>query len=228
MSLSSLFEILHLEPTLISLELVLLPEIHGVNVIQKIVTSTALDAAEKAPLIEATKKVLLHLQVSASQSYRRLLEVSEDPSFLTFDLLSSSTDLPSPSLTPQDVGLPHVAPPPTAAPSSFPAGGGFVGGRQQNQGARYAPAYPSYALNLPMTYDPSMMMGMSNLSVNNSWSPNLAPLVIGAGGQPSFGQAMGVPADQYGHSTPPTFSPTSDPFNPFAVSYQPFLETEEQ
>ncbi|KAL7416118.1 hypothetical protein BDY24DRAFT_413024 [Mrakia frigida] len=164
-------------------------QIHGVNVIQKIVTSTALDAAEKAPLIEATKKVLLHLQVSASQSYRRLLE---------------------------DVGLPHVAPPPTAAPSSFPAGGGFVGGRQQNQGARYAPAYPSYALNLPMTYDPSMMMGMSNLSVNNSWSPNLAPLVIGAGGQPSFGQAMGVPADQYGHSTPPTFSPTSDPFNPFA------------
>jgi len=67
-----------------------------------------------------------------------------------------------------------------------------------------------------MTYDPALMMGMSNLSVNNSWSPNLAPLVIGAGGQPSFGQALGT--DQYGHSTPPTFSPTSDPFNPFAVS----------
>jgi hypothetical protein len=46
-----------------------------VNVIQKIITSTALDAAQKAPLIEATKRVLLTLQVSASQSYRRLLEV---------------------------------------------------------------------------------------------------------------------------------------------------------
>lgn len=46
------------------------------NVIQKILTSTALDAAEKAPLIESTKRVLLQLQVSSSQSYRRLLEVS--------------------------------------------------------------------------------------------------------------------------------------------------------
>lgn len=71
--------------------------------------------------------------------------------------------------------------------------------------------------------DPSLMMGMSNLSMGNTWSPSMAPLVIGGGGQPSFGQAMGPGGgDQYLQGTPPTFSPTSDPFNPFAVSRDSF------
>lgn len=53
----------------------MLAEIHGVNVIQKILASTALDAAEKAPLIENTKRVLVALNVSTSSAYRRILEV---------------------------------------------------------------------------------------------------------------------------------------------------------
>ena len=159
---------------------ILSDQIHGVNVIQKIITSTALDAAEKVPLIEATKRVLIHLQVASSQSYRRLLE---------------------------DVGLPHVAPPP-GPPTTF----------AQRPGGRFGPGqsfYPPYGAN-PGMVDPSLMMGMSNLSMGNTWSPSMTPLIIG--GQPSFGQAMGPGGEQFIQGTPPTFSPTSDPFNPFAVS----------
>lgn len=73
------------------------------------------------------------------------------------------------------------------------------------------------------------MMGMSALSVSgNTWNPTTganmsAPIPRGIGHAGSFGQVMGgVGSDLYRQGTPPTFSPTSDPFNPFSVRLDTF------
>lgn len=57
-------------------------EIHGVSVVEKIISSAALDALERQPLIEATKRVLLSFEDVPSQAYHRILQVRRHPSLI--------------------------------------------------------------------------------------------------------------------------------------------------
>jgi hypothetical protein len=203
-------------------------EIHGVNVIQKILASTALDAVDKAPLIENTKRVLLALNVSSTAAYRRILEVRPpfERGFLT---ARTNRSLISFSLS-QDVGLPYTAPPPNN-------GLYRQNGRQTGQ---YPNGFNPYGLNLPvslaalfllrlpskrradppssyqMTYDPSIVNGLAGMSLSgDSWAlPNgLSPLLVQNGQFGQFGNGPG----EYGLVTP-TFSPTSGKVFPLLPS----------
>lgn len=150
---------------------------------QKILASPAVDA-DKPAFVAPVVRVLQKLNVSTSQSYRRLLE---------------------------DVGLPFVPPPPPSV-TSYGANVAFNNRQQLAPPASYAP----YGMPVPM-YDPSLMMSMNALQDGGGgggWaaggpSPvpsHLSPLLVGG---PQF--------DQFRSNTlSPSFSPTSDPFNPFA------------
>lgn len=170
-----------------------LAEIHGVSVVQKILVLAAAES-ERSTYVEATSRVLLKLNVSSSQTYRRILE---------------------------EVDLPFIPPPPPPVTSY---GANTAYNSRQHFAPPQLPAsssslppqapYAPYNVGVPM-YDSSLMMGMSTIAARadggwgaSSMASHLQPLLVG-----------GAHMDQFRtNSLSPTFSPTSDPFNPFAGS----------
>jgi hypothetical protein len=166
-------------------------EIHGVSVVQKILALAATET-DRPAYVEATTRVLTKLNVSTSQTYRRILE---------------------------EVGLPFVPPPPPAV-SSYSANIAYSNRQQfappppsQLSAPSSLPPevpYPLYGAGVSM-YDSSLMMGMNTIATADGWAASpmashLQPLLVG-----------GAHMDQFRTNTlSPTFSPTSDPFNPFA------------
>ncbi|CDZ97178.1 RNA-binding protein (contains RRM and Pumilio-like repeats) [Phaffia rhodozyma] len=111
----------------------------------------------------------------------------------------------------QAVGLPHSMSPKVSAQTY---GGMHTPRSQPGPSSSYANlnAFP-YGLNLPVMYDhnrPSPMQGMNGGNWPSAMPSTLQPLMLGSMPQ----------IDSFRSIASPTFSPTSDPFNPFATYAQ--------
>ncbi|RDX48308.1 hypothetical protein OH76DRAFT_665531 [Lentinus brumalis] len=163
-------------------------QVNGVAVVHKILTSPFVDPAQRPSYVEATKRVLIELKVIATQAYRRLIE---------------------------EVGLPVPNLQPTYS-TNIPQPSGKSKYNQQNQyGMPGLPAgYPSSDQGLQ-----SMMAALQMGGQNAASAPPRLQI------DPAYGQngAAAPPPQQQqqqrgGRSNPSSaFSPSSDPFNPFAV-----------
>ena len=189
-------------------------QVNGVAVVQKILSSTFIDPADKDVYVEATKRVLTELKVVATQAYRRLIE---------------------------DLGMPvplYAAGSPYSA--SSPSGKGKFGQHGLGSPQQQTPTYtiPGMPLGYTTANDPALATMMANLQLGPNGGPNAnqmqahqqqIQLQVNPGYPPSpisGGGPLTAGAPQRrlgGHGqlmAPPnsaaTFSP-SDPFNPFVA-----------
>ncbi|KZT54566.1 hypothetical protein CALCODRAFT_499618 [Calocera cornea HHB12733] len=174
---------------------VLSDQVNGVATIHKIVTSAFIDPNERAVYMDATKRVLIELKATGTQAYRRLVE---------------------------EVGLPVTA---TPAPPFL--SGSQSSKTQQSQGGQTRVANGS-GQTTPMGYagpaDPSYISAFQAMQLQGAGSP-LGYMT--ANGLPTSPQSriqldpryQQMPAIQAVTSqmANPTFSPSTDPFNPFAL-----------
>jgi protein JSN1 len=162
-------------------------QVNGVAVVHKILTSPFIDPSQKPTYVEATKRVLIELKVIATQAYRRLIE---------------EVGLPVPNLQPTyTTNIPQ--PTKRVSPNNFAMPGLPAG-------------YPSSDQGLA-----SMMAALQMGGQNPSAAPPRLQI------DPAYGQQQGQPQPQgqqvnngRGGRVPnpsSTFSPSSDPFNPFAL-----------
>lgn len=168
-------------------------QVNGVTVVHKILSSQFIDPAERPAFLEATKRVLIEIKASPTQAYRRLME---------------------------EVGIPIPA-----VPQHYPVsmGNGPNGRSQSNSGTPYgAPAgIHSGYISDKDAGGLTPMMGAMNLSNNHQGSSPMQGYQMlnqqggyQAGGQMGNNQGRGVGRSM---ASPGTFSPNSDPFNPFSV-----------
>lgn len=167
-------------------------QVNGVAVVHKILTSPFVDPAQRPAYIEATKRVLIELKVIATQAYRRLIE---------------EVGLPIPNLQP-----------------TFPNGSTSTPGPKP----KFNSSSSSYGMpSLPSGYsahDQNLASMMAALQMGGQ-NPQSGPpqLSIDPGYQTNNNhghnqhQNMHTPRSARGSHPASTFSPASDPFNPFAL-----------
>lgn len=163
-------------------------QVNGVSVVHKILGSQFIDPAEKPQYLEATKRVLIELKASPTQSYRRLME---------------------------EVGIP------VPAFQQFPPMG--TGTNSQPRSAQHSTATTPYGQPMAlqggyMGEDHGLAPMMAGLSMNQGGhSPNMG--FIPHQLPPQQGQYNNATGQgpRRGVGSPGTFSPNSDPFNPFAM-----------
>jgi len=175
-------------------------QVNGVTVIHKVLTSSYIDPVEKPAYLEATKRVLIELKVIATQAYRRLIE---------------EVGLPIPNFQPQ-----------------------YTSNIPQPLGLKQKPISPSNAFggmpSLSAYGAPDLTSMMAAMQLNNAGGQLMSPLTTQSGGAPP--QLQINPAFNQGGSTrtqmrnatsqsAAAFSPTSDPFNPFAMRSPEFSGT---
>ncbi|GJJ12180.1 hypothetical protein Clacol_006421 [Clathrus columnatus] len=163
-------------------------QVNGVAVIHKVLTSVFIDPADKPSFLEATKRVLIELKVIATQAYRRLIE---------------EVGLPIPSFQPQySTNIPQ--------PKQKATNTGVL-----------SPTSP-YNLSLATgfnTADPPSLASMMAALQLQSPSGVMSP-VVSQNGPPQLQINPNYQTGNRMRSAAPSsgaFSPTSDPFNPFAL-----------
>jgi protein JSN1 len=169
-------------------------QVNGVAVVQKILSSAFIDPQERAGFMEATKRVLIEIKASPTQAYRKLME---------------------------DVGIPIPNVPQHYPPTSM--GSGPNSRSHSNNGTPYG---GSVGLHSHYTGDKEAggltpIMGTMNLSGGGyphqgvpspmQGYQNLGPQGYGGAGGQGGVQGRGPG----GRTAVSTFSPNSDPFNPF-------------
>ncbi|KAF9519917.1 hypothetical protein BS47DRAFT_1370625 [Hydnum rufescens UP504] len=180
-------------------------QINGVAVVHKILQSPYLDPAQRPTYLEATKRVLVDLKVTSAQAYRRLIEEVglPLPSFATsFGTVNGATG----SSKKASSGGPHSAF--TAQNSNY---GGYNSDMVNSEPSLASVIASAQALQLQ---GPTLVNGVgpshNGLSQGGpSLSNGLPQLHV----NPSYGQNI-PPGQQLPTST---FSPSSDPFNPFSI-----------
>jgi protein JSN1 len=174
-------------------------QVNGVAVVHKILSSTFIDPKEKSSYMEATKRVLIEIKASPTQAYRRLMEEVGIP------IPNVPQSFPPVSMGSGPNSRSHSN---TGTPYGAPIGlqSGYISDRDA---AGLTPMMGSMALSPPGNIgQPSPMQGYQMLGQQGYM--NSPPQ--GGGGN----QGRGGPGGRQGPS-PGTFSPNSDPFNPFAV-----------
>jgi len=166
-------------------------QVNGVSVVHKVLTSSYIDQAERPTYLEATKRVLIELKVIATQAYRRLIE---------------EVGLQVPSFSPQyGTNIPQPV-----KQKSLPSNG--FGG-----------------MSMPGLYgstpDPGLLSMMAAMQLNHHPAGQVMPspsaggplpqlqINPGLGQSPNTSRLRNASAAQNAAA----FSPTSDPFNPFAL-----------
>ncbi|KAG8819286.1 hypothetical protein FRC19_009978 [Serendipita sp. 401] len=172
-------------------------QVNGVSVVHKILNSTFIDSQERASYTEATKRVLIEIKATPTQAYRKLME---------------------------EVGIPV-----NSIPQHFPPGSGMMGSgpnsrSHSNTGTPYgAPVglHSGYGSDKEAGVLTPMMgaMSLSGGGHQSQGGPSLMqgyqPLGQGMYGGPAVNQGRGP--NTRGLASPGTFSPNSDPFNPFSL-----------
>lgn len=162
-------------------------QVNGVAVVHKVLTSASLDPADKPAFLEATKRVLIELKVIATQAYRRLIEEVGLP--IPSFQSQYSTNIPQPKQKTMNSSATTVSP---TSPYNLAPG--------------FNTADPSLA---------SMMAALQLQSPGGVMSPMLPQ-----GGPPPLQINPNYQAGNRMRSAAPSsgaFSPSSDPFNPFAL-----------
>lgn len=163
-------------------------QVNGVAVVHKILTSPFVDPSDRPRYVDATKRVLIELKVIATQAYRRLIE---------------EVGLPVPNLQPT-YSATNIAQPTKTKYTS-----------QSNFGVPGLPAgYPSTDQGLA-----SMMAALQMGGQNAAAAPPRLQIDPGYSGQPQQQQQQQQNGGARARtSNPPSaFSPSTDPFNPFAL-----------
>ncbi|KAG8849296.1 hypothetical protein FRB91_010067 [Serendipita sp. 411] len=172
-------------------------QVNGVSVVHKILNSTFIDSQERASYTEATKRVLIEIKATPTQAYRKLME---------------------------EVGIPV-----NSIPQHFPPGSGMMGSgpnsrSHSNTGTPYgAPVglHSGYGSDkeagvlTPMMGAMSLSGGGHQSQGGPSPMQGYQPLGQGMYGGPAVNQGRGP--NTRGLASPGTFSPNSDPFNPFSL-----------
>jgi hypothetical protein len=179
-------------------------QINGVAVVHKILQSPYLDPTQRPSYLEATKRVLVDLKVTSAQAYRRLIEEVglPLPSFATsFGTVNGANG----SSKKASSGGPH---------SAFTAQNSNYGGYNSDM----VNSEPSLASVIAST----QALQLQGPTLVNGVGPSHNGLSQGG---PSL--SNGLPqlhVNSYGQNIPPgqqlstsTFSPSSDPFNPFSI-----------
>ncbi|KZS99011.1 hypothetical protein SISNIDRAFT_480598 [Sistotremastrum niveocremeum HHB9708] len=170
---------------------VLTDQVNGVTVVHKVLTSPFLEPPQKQECIAATKRVLIELKGPSTQAYRRLVE---------------EVGLPIPNA--QQQGFNNNAP--YGSFSDIQQNGSNFAGPQPPAG--YGAGDPAMA---------SMMAALRLQAANGSPQGGISPIQPGQSQQlqvnPNYGlhNPENPGRDRMGPNA--SFSPTSDPFNPFAL-----------
>lgn len=162
-------------------------QVNGVAVVHKILTSPFIDPTQRPAYVEATKRVLIELKVIATQAYRRLIEEVGLPVPNLQPTYTTNIQQPTKRVSPNNFAMPGL-----------PAG------------------YPSSDQGLA-----SMMASLQMGGQNPSAAPPRLQI------DPAYGQQQPQPQPQVqqanngrgvrGPNPSNAFSPSSDPFNPFAL-----------
>jgi protein JSN1 len=187
-------------------------QVNGVSVVHKILQSPYLDPTQRPRYLDATKRVLIDLKVTSTQAYRRLIEEVglPLPNFQSPTYAASPGGLHQPTKKPSltslsqngNFNMPSM-------PSGYPTDPSLASMMASMQALQMQAAVAAAGGN------PSLSgLGLSPLQQHGG----LPPLQI----NPNYGQHntqhMGGQASANVHTqSPATFSPTSDPFNPFAL-----------
>lgn len=166
-------------------------QVNGVSVVHKILTSQYIDPAKRQSYLESTKRVLIELKVIATQAYRRLIE---------------------------EVGLPIQNFPPGYGPGMGPSP------KMKNSSSQnsYYSA-PTTDQNLASMMAALQMGGQSHVTPQMGMAPSQLSIDPAYGvqqaqqpqQQPQQHQQNNNRARQSNVPSPATFSPSTDPFNPF-------------
>lgn len=173
-------------------------QVNGVAVVQKILSSTFIEPQERASFMEATKRVLIEIKASPTQAYRKLME---------------------------DVGIPIPN-----VPQHYPTtsmGNGPGGRSHSGNGTPYGGPVGLHYTGEKEAGGLTPMMGAMNLASGGGYShqggpspmqgyQNLGPQAYGATGGPGSAVQGRGPGGR-SVASPGTFSPNSDPFNPFSL-----------
>lgn len=169
-------------------------QINGVAVVHKILQSPFLEPSQRPAYLDATKRVLIDLKVTSTQAYRRLIEEVglPIPNFQTSAYPQSAHQGNSKKGLPPPG--PHSAFGTPGMPSGYPQDPSVVSMMASLQALQFQGANQGY--NNP-THSPQQS-GPPQLQIN-----------------PNYAQ---TPNNNQGpFSSSSTFSPSTDPFNPFAL-----------
>ncbi|KIM32361.1 hypothetical protein M408DRAFT_326956 [Serendipita vermifera MAFF 305830] len=170
-------------------------QVNGVAVVQKILASSFIEPQERAGFVEATKRVLIEIKASPTQAYRKLME---------------------------DVGIPIPNVPQHYSPASM--GNGPAGRSHSGNGTPYGGPVNLHYTGEKEATGLTPMMGSINLAPGAGYQGVPSPMqgyqnlgAQGYGGAAGPGGMQGRGPGGRSVASPGTFSPSSDPFNPFSL-----------